>query len=140
MKQQCPPEVFGIVESGIYRCNSLSPINFPFIKQLQLKSVIQLSPEVPTKAVTSFFQENNIEHIHLGLKIWKPDATWKPVTEELIKEALEYVLDVRYHPIMVMCASGPTVSIYHWNNLNQTNPVTPLFQNTKLKIINISLS
>jgi len=94
------------VESGIYRCNSLSPINFPFIKQLQLQTVIQLSPEVPIKAVTSFFQENNIEHIHIGLKVWKPDVTWKPVTEELIKEALEYALDVRYHPIMVMCASG----------------------------------
>jgi hypothetical protein len=44
--------------------------------------------------------------IHLGLKAWKPDLTWKPVTEELIKEALEIVLDISYHPIMVMCASG----------------------------------
>jgi len=106
MKQFCPPEVFGIVEADIYRCNSLLPINFPFIKSLGLKAVVQLSPEVPIKAVTTFFQENNIEHIHLGLKAWKPDATWKPVTEELIKEALELVFNVKYHPIMVMCASG----------------------------------
>lgn len=40
----------------------------------------------------------------MGWKVWKPDATWKPVSEELIKEALEYVLNVNNHPIMVMCA------------------------------------
>jgi tyrosine-protein phosphatase SIW14 len=41
----------------------------------------------------------------LGLKAFaKPDGGWKPVTEELIKEALEIVLDINYHPILVMCA------------------------------------
>jgi hypothetical protein len=44
LQQLCPPEVFGIVEKGIYRCNSLFPINFSFIKILELKTVIQLSP------------------------------------------------------------------------------------------------
>jgi hypothetical protein len=39
----------------------------------------------------------------LGLKAWKPDTTWKPVTEELIKEALEIVLNVENHPVMVTC-------------------------------------
>lgn len=63
MKQHCPPEMFGLVESGIYRSNALSPINFPFIKQLNLKTVLQLSPEVPIKAVSTFFQENQIEHV-----------------------------------------------------------------------------
>mmetsp|Transcript_18097 Transcript_18097/g.25312 ORF Transcript_18097/g.25312 Transcript_18097/m.25312 type:complete len:192 (-) Transcript_18097:71-646(-) len=106
VKQLCPPENFGIVERGIYRSNSLIPINFPFIKTLELKTVIQLSPEVPIKAVTTFYQESKIQHIHLGLKAWKPDETWKPVTEELIKEALEIVLDADYHPILVTCASG----------------------------------
>lgn len=42
--------------------------------------------------------------IHLGLRVWKPYATWKPVSEELIKDALEIVLDVNTHPIMVMCS------------------------------------
>eukprot|EP01116_Phalansterium_solitarium_P002464 TRINITY_DN12510_c0_g1_i1.p1 TRINITY_DN12510_c0_g1~~TRINITY_DN12510_c0_g1_i1.p1 ORF type:complete len:311 (+),score=80.51 TRINITY_DN12510_c0_g1_i1:128-1060(+) len=102
----CPPEVFGIVEAGIYRSNSLSPINFTFIKTLNLKTVVQLSPEVPIKPVTTFLQENNIALHHLGLKEWNPDVTWRPVTDELIKEALELALNVDNHPIMVMCTSG----------------------------------
>jgi len=106
LKQLCPPEVFGIVESGIYRSNTLYPINFPFLKLLELKTVIQLSPEVPIKPVVNFFQQNSIHHIHLGLKSWTPDASWKPVTEELIKEALHFVLDANYHPILVLCSSG----------------------------------
>eukprot|EP01135_Chromosphaera_perkinsii_P011411 Nk52_evm56s2391 gene=Nk52_evmTU56s2391 len=44
--------------------------------------------------------------VHLGYKAWKPDAGWKPVSEELIKEALELVLDVSSHPVMVSCTSG----------------------------------
>ncbi|EFA74802.1 hypothetical protein PPL_11835 [Heterostelium album PN500] len=68
-----PPAVFGIVEPQLYRTNSLYPINFPFIKLLGLKTVVQLSPEVPIKAVTTFLEENNINLIHLGLKAWKAD-------------------------------------------------------------------
>jgi len=106
LKQLCPSEAFGIVEKGIYRSNTFFPINFSFIKMLNLKAIVQLSPEVPIKAVITFMQDNHIRHIHLGLKAWKPDETWKPVTEELIKETLEIVLDINYHPVMVMCASG----------------------------------
>jgi len=68
--------------------------------------MVQLSPEVPIKAVTHFLDENKINLIHLGLKAWKADTTWKPVTEELIKEALEIVLNVESHPVMVTCTSG----------------------------------
>jgi hypothetical protein len=63
LKQLCPPEVFGRVEPQVYRSNSLLPINFPFILTMGLKTVVQLSPEIPTKAVTTFFDENNIEHV-----------------------------------------------------------------------------
>ncbi len=40
----CPPAKFGIVEPQIYRSNQLYPINFPFIQQLKIKTVIRLSP------------------------------------------------------------------------------------------------
>ncbi|PRP75704.1 hypothetical protein PROFUN_15618, partial [Planoprotostelium fungivorum] len=104
LKELYPPETYGIVEKHIYRSNSLNPLNFPFIKQLGLKTILQLSPEVPTRAVSTFFQENDINLIHLGLKVWKPDESWRPVTEELIKEALEILLNKDNHPIMLMCA------------------------------------
>lgn len=75
LKQLCPPEQFGIVEPGIYRSNTLYPLNFPFITQLNLKTVVQLSPESPPSYVVNlfilnyrstiktFFAENKIEHV-----------------------------------------------------------------------------
>jgi tyrosine-protein phosphatase SIW14 len=42
--------------------------------------------------------------MHLGVGVWMPEASWKPISEELIKYALEIVLDVTNHPILVMCS------------------------------------
>ncbi|CAG8441138.1 6966_t:CDS:2 [Diversispora eburnea] len=101
-----PPEQFGIVEKGLYRSDMLHASNFSFIKTLHLKTVIILSPEVPTRALANFLEENNIKLVHLGLRVWKPNLGWKPVSEELIKDGLEMVLNAANYPILVMCTSG----------------------------------
>ncbi|CAG8439489.1 21295_t:CDS:10 [Rhizophagus irregularis] len=101
-----PPEQFGIIEKGVYRSDMLHPSHFSFIKALQLKTALVLSPEVPTRAVLNFLEENNIKLVHLGLSIWKPNLGWRPVSEELIKDGLEMALDVGNHPILVLCTSG----------------------------------
>ncbi|CAG8582189.1 322_t:CDS:2 [Paraglomus occultum] len=101
-----PPQHFGTVEKGVYRSDMLRPSHFTFTKSLRLKTVLVLSPEVTTRAVTNFLEENNIRLVHLGLKVWKPNIGWRPVSEELIKDGLELVLDVANHPILVMCTSG----------------------------------
>eukprot|EP01104_Vermistella_antarctica_P004420 TRINITY_DN14876_c0_g1_i1.p1 TRINITY_DN14876_c0_g1~~TRINITY_DN14876_c0_g1_i1.p1 ORF type:complete len:218 (+),score=34.91 TRINITY_DN14876_c0_g1_i1:238-891(+) len=106
MHQFCPPATFGIVEADIYRTNVMHPINFSYVEGLHIKTVLNLSHEAPTRSSVSFFREHNINHLHLGLKTWRPDTTWKPVTEELVKDALEIVLNVNSHPVMIMCTSG----------------------------------
>ncbi|KAF9126960.1 hypothetical protein BG015_004626 [Linnemannia schmuckeri] len=160
-----PPEQFGIVEPGLYRSDTLHPSHFPFIRSLNLKTAILLTPELPSRAMSNFFEENQIRLIDLALGSWKnnsnsnsnnnTDATgsgaggqgaggdsstsgtgggagggggsganmftlttpsipaapfqtswWKPLSEELIKEGLEMILDVNNYPIMVMDTSG----------------------------------
>lgn len=36
---------------------------------------------------------------------WKPTqpSTWRPVSEELIKEGLELILNRDTHPVLIMC-------------------------------------
>ncbi|RUS21121.1 tyrosine phosphatase family-domain-containing protein [Endogone sp. FLAS-F59071] len=103
-----PPEQFGIVEKGVYRSDMLQASHLPFIKQLHLKTVLVLSPELPTRPGLNFFEENNIKLIHLGFATWKPTQppSWRPVSDELIKEGLELVLDYSIYPVLVMCTSG----------------------------------
>lgn len=98
-----PPEQFGIVEKGLYRSDMLHPSHFPFIKSLNIKIILVLSPEVPARSIMGFIEENKIKLIHLGIRVWKPILSWRPVSEELIKDGLELILNIKNHPILVLC-------------------------------------
>ncbi|KAF9983094.1 hypothetical protein BGZ75_005446 [Mortierella antarctica] len=157
-----PPEQFGIVEPGLYRSDTLHPSHFPFIRSLNIKTAILLTPELPSRAMSNFFEENQIRLVDLALGSWKnisgnsnntsntttegqggqggsgepgsasggtgagggtagsssyavttpsipaaPFQTswWKPLSEELIKDGLEMVLDAKNYPIIVMDTS-----------------------------------
>ncbi|CAH1755969.1 4587_t:CDS:2 [Entrophospora sp. SA101] len=101
-----PPEQFGIVEKGIYRSDMLHPSHFPFIKSLNIKIILVLSPEVPARSIMGFIEENKIKLIHLGTRVWKPILSWRPVSEELIKDGLELILDVKNYPILEFMKQG----------------------------------
>ncbi|KAK6459177.1 putative tyrosine phosphatase [Scheffersomyces xylosifermentans] len=65
-----PPENFGLVEPGIYRCSKLDSDNFPFLETLQLRSLVLLDAEKPPRSLNDFLQSNAIELFNLGgLKI-----------------------------------------------------------------------
>lgn len=101
-----PPQCFALVEPGVFRSAVFTPANHAFLKTLQLKSVIYLSLEAPTRTMRTFLEEMKIELRHQGLKTWKPDFDWKPVNEEMVKESLEFILNSKNTPVLVMCASG----------------------------------
>eukprot|EP00899_Mesostigma_viride_P008065 jgi/Mesvir1/1725/Mv21178-RA.3 len=100
------PEYFGNVEPDVYRSNALHSHNFTFVRTLGLRTVVYLSPEVPIRQVTQFFEECGTKFINLGIQQWKPFVTWRPISEELVKEGLEIILDATSHPVMAMCSSG----------------------------------
>eukprot|EP00658_Telonema_sp_P-2_P009969 TRINITY_DN13724_c0_g1_i3.p1 TRINITY_DN13724_c0_g1~~TRINITY_DN13724_c0_g1_i3.p1 ORF type:complete len:219 (+),score=57.37 TRINITY_DN13724_c0_g1_i3:231-887(+) len=99
-----PPDKFSMVEDGVYRSNAITAANFDFIKRLGLRTVVLLSPEMPLRALTDFLKHQSVQLIELGLRIWSPDS--KAVSEEMVKEALEFVLDASCHPLLIMCSSG----------------------------------
>jgi len=103
-----PPSEFGIVEENVYRTNIISEQNLLFISQLypSIKNVILLSPEAPTRTLQTFLTQNSIHLNHQGLKTWKEDLDWKPVSDEMVKEALEFILCANNHPLIIMCTSG----------------------------------
>ncbi|KAJ3189377.1 hypothetical protein HDU85_003006 [Gaertneriomyces sp. JEL0708] len=83
-----------------------------------------LDTEPLSKDVLSFLDECGIRVIMLGQQTWRPNLGWRPVSEELIKEGLELVLNVQNHPIMVLCTSGVYETgtfigclrkLLHWN-------------------------
>ena len=102
-----PPMVYGIVEPGIYRSNVPSEINFEFLQGLGLRNALYMSPELPTRALRTFFEATGVELLHLGLETWRPqDDGSNPMSVELMKEALEFSLDATHHPLLLLCSSG----------------------------------
>lgn len=65
-----PPDNFGMVEPGVYRCSKLEADHFPFLETLQLKSLVLLDAEKPPRTLRNFIESNNVELFRLGgLKI-----------------------------------------------------------------------
>lgn len=116
-----PPEAFGTVESGIYRCAAIDPFHFAFLDTLGLRTIVVLNLNRPPKVVRSYASERQVDLVHMGLRPWRSDnmAEWMVLSHELIMDALSFVLDIRNHPVLVLDATnsfiGTLRKAQHWN-------------------------
>jgi hypothetical protein len=103
------PDCYGLVEKGIFRSITLQPGNFSIFKHI--KNVVLLSPEAPSKALMVWMDDSKIAFRHLGYQqISQPNNF--TVSEELIKEGLEMLLDLSLHPILVMCCINNPITYF----------------------------
>ncbi|CCF60322.1 hypothetical protein KAFR_0J02580 [Kazachstania africana CBS 2517] len=56
-----PPASFGIAEEGIYRCSKVETLNLSFLETLNLKTVIYIGGQEPSKFFKQFFNRFSIE-------------------------------------------------------------------------------
>lgn len=124
-----PPPLFAHVCPYIYRSAdpSTSSDSFAFLDTLSIKSVVLLSIEYPSKQLEIYCARNQIELYHFGIERRWPTPNLlnyghsKPssnlflssheinsfsVLESIVKDALELLLDVRNHPILVTDIAG----------------------------------
>ncbi|MCL7033862.1 hypothetical protein MKW94_015181 [Papaver nudicaule] len=94
---------FAIVERGIYRCSFPDSLNFSFIETLHLRSILCLCPESYPEENFRFLQSKNIQLFQFGIQGTKEPSM---VSKDMITEALEVLLDVRNHPILIHCKQG----------------------------------
>ncbi|KAJ8331499.1 tyrosine-protein phosphatase required for protection against superoxide stress (By similarity) [Batrachochytrium dendrobatidis] len=99
-----PPLNFGLVEERLYRSGQPNELNFPFLEKLGLKTVIFLAPEEPNQRFLNFIDDQEINFFHLGFN--STANAWDPISEEVVLESLEHMLDPRNYPVMVMCNLG----------------------------------
>ncbi|TPX68362.1 hypothetical protein SpCBS45565_g03118 [Spizellomyces sp. 'palustris'] len=99
-----PPLNFGMVEEDLYRSGQPNELNFPFLEKLGLKTVIFLAPEDPNQRFLNFIEDQEIQFHHLGINV--SANAWDPISEEVVLEALELILDPKSYPMIVMCNLG----------------------------------
>ncbi|KAK9455679.1 hypothetical protein V1511DRAFT_308427 [Dipodascopsis uninucleata] len=123
-----PPLNFCPVEDQLYRSGQPSPINFPFLADLNLTAVTWLEMEDPPEVFRSFCRSNGIHMYHLGLENTTDIETdehdtiidgtpshrsskgtsnpWDQLPESSIVRALEIIADKRNYPLLVCGGMG----------------------------------
>ncbi|RKO98186.1 hypothetical protein CXG81DRAFT_29280 [Caulochytrium protostelioides] len=99
-----PPLNFGLVEEDLYRSGQPNELNFPYLEMLGLRTVVYLAPEEPSERFLNFVDDQEIHLHHLGASA--SINPWDPISEEIVLEALELILDPRNYPLIVMCNLG----------------------------------
>jgi tyrosine-protein phosphatase OCA6 len=110
-----PPLKFGTVQPNLYRGAYPREINFPFLKTLELKTIISLTPS-PIAAETDrklhdFAIENNIRIVHLECAhLGKGKKRGVPIGYSAILEALNLMIHKEYGPVYIHCLNGGQVT------------------------------
>lgn len=95
-----------MIEEDLYRSGQPNELNFPFLEKLGLKTVVFLAPEEPNQKFLHFIDDQEITLHHLTSNNTTSLNAWDPVSEEVVLEALEIILDPRNYPLVVMCNLG----------------------------------
>ncbi|KAI0512367.1 hypothetical protein KFK09_013006 [Dendrobium nobile] len=99
------PLNFAVVETGVFRSGFPEAGNFSFLRSLRLRSVVYLCPEPYPEANLEFLEDNGIGLFQFGIEGHKEPFD-NNIPEEMIREALKVVLDVRNHPLLIHCNRG----------------------------------
>lgn len=100
-----PPINFACVEQGLFRCGQPAPINFPFLRELNLKTIVWLAVEDPSDAFFAFADDHDIDVHHLGI-VTEGSNPWDQLTESSIVTALNIIMRKQAYPLMVCCGMG----------------------------------
>ncbi|KAJ3051939.1 tyrosine-protein phosphatase required for protection against superoxide stress (By similarity) [Rhizophlyctis rosea] len=96
-----------MVEEDLYRSGAPNELNFPFLEKLGLRTVVYLAQEEPTPRFLNFIDDQEIKLHHLALHGTAPSSNaWDPMSEEVVLEALELILDPTNYPLVIMCNLG----------------------------------
>eukprot|EP00246_Nothoceros_aenigmaticus_P001102 TRINITY_DN1144_c0_g1_i2.p1 TRINITY_DN1144_c0_g1~~TRINITY_DN1144_c0_g1_i2.p1 ORF type:complete len:201 (+),score=25.12 TRINITY_DN1144_c0_g1_i2:450-1052(+) len=99
-----PPLNFAMVDKGVYRSGYPNAKNLPFLRKLRLKSIVYLCPEPYPEANIEFVEKSGIKLFHFGIEGNK--EPFVDIPDDVIREALKVLLDVRNHPLLIHCNKG----------------------------------
>lgn len=103
-----PPLNFCPVERFLYRSGQPSTVNFPFLLNLSLRTIIWLANEEPQDALLTFCDQHGIslQFAAINPDGGEDDNPWDGLTEHSIVSALQTIVDKENYPLLVCCGMG----------------------------------
>eukprot|EP00002_Diphylleia_rotans_P039895 TRINITY_DN9375_c0_g1_i1.p1 TRINITY_DN9375_c0_g1~~TRINITY_DN9375_c0_g1_i1.p1 ORF type:complete len:209 (+),score=35.28 TRINITY_DN9375_c0_g1_i1:56-682(+) len=102
-----PPFRFAAVEEDLFRGAYPTLKNFRYLKRLQLKTMISLTPEPTTPDLLSFCQMNDIQHHQL--RVPKYDEAVR-VTQAMVAQVIQVMINPDALPLFIHCLDGLNVT------------------------------
>jgi tyrosine-protein phosphatase OCA1 len=105
------PPNFGMVEEDIFRCGAPSPIHYPFLEGLALRTCIVLSDQVD-ETLVQWLHENRIMTLFpaaAGADAGGYGTSHRgsmTLPEPTVIELLQVLLDPVNYPVLVTCSTG----------------------------------
>ncbi|AAS51660.1 ADL260Wp [Eremothecium gossypii ATCC 10895] len=103
-----PPLNFCPVERYLYRSGQPSTVNFPFLLNLNLRTIIWLANEEPQDALLAFCDMHDIRlrFAAINPEGGEDDNPWDGLTEHSIVSALQTIVHRDNYPLLVCCGMG----------------------------------
>ncbi|KAK9469768.1 protein-tyrosine phosphatase [Lipomyces arxii] len=98
------PLRFGTVQPQLYRGLYPRKINLPFMRRLELKTILSLTPEPLVDEIEEFCREQSIEMIHITTS--KKAKKGVPITYKEVTKAIEIIISQKYAPLYLHCVNG----------------------------------
>lgn len=98
------PLNFAMVDHGVFRSGFPDSPNFAFLQTLGLRSILYLCPEPYPEVNSDFLRTNGIRLFQFRI-----DGRKEPfvnIPDDMIRDALKVVIDVRNHPLLIHCKRG----------------------------------
>ncbi|QLG71099.1 hypothetical protein HG535_0B01370 [Zygotorulaspora mrakii] len=115
------PLHFSFVQPNFYRGSYPREINFPFLRTLNLKYILSLTPDPLDKdlGISKFCTENGIKMIHIECSKETKDKTKPkvkrkkktvPIEYGVLHECIKFLIDGRNYPCYMHCMNGELVT------------------------------
>lgn len=110
-----PPLKFNTVQEGFYRGAHPREVNFPFLHNLDLKTIVSLTPQPVTEQsdpnLFHFAHKHGIKLIHLECALLgKGKKRGVPLGYSTVLEALDLIIHRQHAPIYIHCLNGGQVT------------------------------
>jgi hypothetical protein len=100
-----PPDGWGIVTESIARCGTLSHGDLNFIARYGFRTILFVSEDGPPQQIDEFLNTQNITWTRIPISAGRGGLTWRSQLDELLKQALEFLLNSDNYPVLVSSTS-----------------------------------